>query len=123
MKQTQLYTIGVKTFFVEMDAKFIKGMLKSPALHPNNTVNHWISAILLFDFELVHVPADKHTGANGLSRRPSAPTDPPPDELDEWINTNAGFFIEVNSPQPPLDPALSVRVVRPAYLWDTRGIV
>ena len=49
-----------------MDAKFIKGMLNSPALHPNDAINRWISAILLFDFELVHVPADKHTGADGL---------------------------------------------------------
>jgi hypothetical protein len=111
LKQTQLFTIGVKKLVVEMDAKFIKGMLNSPALHPNDAINRWISAILLFDFELVHVPADKHTGADGLSRRPNAPSDPPsddPDELEEWIDTNAGFFIELASPQSPFDPAPSL---------------
>ena len=47
LKQTQLFTIGVRNFIVEMDAKFIKGMLNSPALHPNDAINHWISAILV----------------------------------------------------------------------------
>src|SRR5258708_4915372 len=94
-----------------MDAKFIKGMLNSPALHPNDAINRWISAILLFDFDLVHVPADKHTGADGLSRRPHAPEDPPvedSEELEEWIDTNAGLFLELTSPPCPFDPAPSV---------------
>jgi len=111
LKQTQLFTIGVKKFIVKMDAKFIKGMLNSPALHPNDAINCWISTILLFDFELVHVPADKHTGADGLSRRPPSPDDPLPedaDELEQWIDTNSGFFLELNSPQSPVDPAPSM---------------
>ena len=111
LKQTQLFTIGVKKFIVEMDAKFIKGMLNSPALHPNDAINRWISAILLFDFELVHVPADKHTGADGLSRRPHATDDPPsedPDELDDWIDSHSGFFIELSSPESPNDPSPSM---------------
>jgi hypothetical protein len=54
LKATQLYTIGVKRFVVEMDAKFIKGMIKNPTLHPNDAISHWIAAILLFDFKLVH---------------------------------------------------------------------
>ena len=57
LKQTQLYTIGVKRLVVEMDAKFIKGMINNPTLHPNDAINCWIAAILLFDFELVHIPA------------------------------------------------------------------
>ena len=111
LRQTQLFTIGVKNFIVEMDAKFIKGMINKPTLHPNDAINRWISAILLFDFELVHIPADKHTGADGLSRRPRAPGDPAledSDELDDWIDTNAGFFIELSTPQSPLDPAPSL---------------
>ena len=55
LKQIQLFTIGVKKFVVEMDPKFIKGMLNGPALHPNDAVNCWISTILLFDFDLVHI--------------------------------------------------------------------
>ena len=108
LKQTQLYTIGAKKLTVEMDAKFIKGMINSPTLHPNDAVNRWIAAILLFDFELIHVPAYRHTGADGLSRRPRAPEDPPfedPDELEDWIDTNAGFFLELNTPHSKFDPS------------------
>src|ERR1700743_3672244 len=111
LKQTQLFTIGAKKLVVEMDAKFIKGMINNPTLHPNDAINRWISAIPLFDFELVHVPADKHTGADGLSRRPRALDDSPPDdsdELEDWIDTNAGFFIEITSPPSPVDPAPSM---------------
>jgi transposase InsO family protein len=113
LKHTQLYTIGVKKLVVEMDAKFIKGMINNPTLHPNDAINRWIAAILLFDFELVHVPADKHTGADGLSRRPAAPEDPvfeDADELDDWIDSNAGLFIESSSPPHPYDfaPPLSL---------------
>jgi hypothetical protein len=107
LKQTRIFTIGVKNFVVEMDAKFIKGMLNSPTLHPNDAVNRWISAILLFDFELVHVPADRHTGADGLSRRPYAEGDPDPedpDELEEWIDSNACLYIEHNTPHSPFNP-------------------
>ena len=67
LKATQLYTIGVKRFIVKMDAKFIKGMLNNPTLHPNNAIDRWITIILLFNFNLVHIPAEKHTGADGLS--------------------------------------------------------
>ena len=108
LKATQLYTIGVKKLVIEMDAKFIKGMLNNPTLHPNDAVNRWIAAILLFDFELVHVPAEKHTRADGLSRRPSADDDNPADDSDElegWIDSNAGFFIEFHNPPQSCDPA------------------
>ena len=111
LKETQLFTIGVKKLIVEMDAKFIKGMINNPTLHPNDAINRWIAAILLFDFELVHVPADKHTGADGLSRRPRAPEDPPLEasgDLDDWIDTNAGFFLELTTPQSPYDPVPSL---------------
>jgi hypothetical protein len=114
LKQTQLFTIGVKRLIVEMDAKFIKGMLNNPTLHPNDAINRWISAILLFDFELVHIPAERHTGADGLSRRPNAPEDPlleGPDELEDWIDSHAGFFIEVNTPHSTCDPAPSLAMI------------
>jgi hypothetical protein len=33
-------------------------MLNNPDIQPNATINRWIAGILLFDFKLVHVPAD-----------------------------------------------------------------
>jgi hypothetical protein len=107
LKQTQLHTIGVKKLVVEMDAKFIKGMINSPSMHPNNSINRWIAAILLFNFKLVHVPATKHTGADRLSRQPYAYDDHPrddPDDLEEWIDTHAGFFFQITTPLSILDP-------------------
>jgi hypothetical protein len=115
LKGTQLFTVGAKKLIVEMDAKFIKGMLNNPTLHPNDAINRWIAAILLFDFELVHVPADRHTGADGLSRRPQAPGDEPPgdlDELEDWIDNKSGFFIEYHTPSSPNYPVPSPRILR-----------
>ena len=108
LKETQLYTIGVKHLIVEMDAKFIKGMINNPNLHPNDAINRWIAAILLFNFELVHVPAVRHTGADGLSRRRRAPEDSDfadPDELEDWIDTSAGFSVDHLTPVSPFDPS------------------
>ena len=116
LKETQLYTIGVKKLIVEMDAKFIKGMISNPTLHPNDAINRWIAAILLFDFDLVHIPAEKHTGADGLLRRRRAAEDSDfadPDELDDWLDSSAGFFIDQFTPASPLDPAPPL-----SFAWD-----
>ena len=69
LRAYRLYLVGVKRLIVEVDAKYIKGMLNEPDLQPNATLNRWIQGILLFDFELVHVPAEKHKGPDALSRR------------------------------------------------------
>ncbi|KIJ63894.1 hypothetical protein HYDPIDRAFT_91901, partial [Hydnomerulius pinastri MD-312] len=63
-----LYIIGVKVLHVEVDAKYIKGMLNEPDLQPNAAINRWIQGILLFDFELIHIPATKFKGPDALSR-------------------------------------------------------
>jgi len=75
LKATKVWTIGIKNFIVEVNAKYIKGMLNNPDIQPNAAVNHWIAGILLFDFSLKHVPGPKHTGPDGLSRRRRAPED------------------------------------------------
>lgn len=68
-RKWRMYLVGVKRLVVEMDAKFIKGMLNSPDVQPNMTLNRWIEGILLFDFTLRHVPAKMFGGVDGLSRR------------------------------------------------------
>jgi hypothetical protein len=57
----------VKNLIVEVDAKYIKGMLNNPDIQPNMTINQWIAAISLFDFKLVHVPTIHHMAADRLS--------------------------------------------------------
>jgi hypothetical protein len=62
-----LYLVGVRNLIIEVDASYIKGMIANPDIQPNMAINCWIAAILLFDFKLVHVPADKHHGPDRLS--------------------------------------------------------
>jgi hypothetical protein len=76
---------------VEVDAKYIKGMLNNPDIQPNAAMNRWIAGILMFDFTLKHVPGSKHQGPDGLSRRQCAPEDDKEDEetsddVEEWLD-------------------------------------
>ena len=57
---------------MKVNAQYIKGMLNKPDLYLNTTINQWIVAILMFDFELVHVLGAKHRGLDKLSRKRAA---------------------------------------------------
>jgi hypothetical protein len=82
-----LYIVGIRQLVVKMDAKYIRGMINNPDIQPNATINWWIAAIRLFDFELVHVPADKHHRPDGLSQREPADSESnDKDDLEEWID-------------------------------------
>ena len=87
LRAYRLYLVGVRNLHVEVDAKYIKGMLNEPDLQPNATINRWIQGLLLFDFTLIHVPAHHHKGPDALSRR-----EPLEDEFssheddDEWLD-------------------------------------
>ena len=70
-----------------MDAQFVRGMLKNPDIQPNATINRWIAAIHLFDFELIHMPASKHHGPDGLSWREPAEGEDEDDNPEEWIDS------------------------------------
>ncbi|KAJ2911441.1 hypothetical protein MD484_g8972, partial [Candolleomyces efflorescens] len=96
LKDVRVYIIGVKNLVVEVDARYIKGMINNPDIQPNATINRWIAGILLFHFKLRHVPARLHTAADGLSRREPSPTDPiQDDDYDEWIDRANAFSIEL----------------------------
>jgi transposase InsO family protein len=86
LRHWRIHIIGVKKLIVEVDAKYIKGMLKEPDLQPNAAMNRWIQGILTFDFELVHVPATKFKGPDALSRRPMAETETIIEDNDEWLD-------------------------------------
>ena len=76
-----------------MDAKYIKGMINEPDLQPNATINRWIQGILLFDFELVHVPAEQFKGPDGLSRRTPTQDEREEDENDDsWLDDIVLFY-------------------------------
>lgn len=102
LRNFRTYIIGARNLQVESDAKYIKGMLSNPDIQPNATINRWIAGILLFDFRLVHIPGTKHTIADGLSRRPPAPSDPVEDsDAEDWIDVANNFATFCRRPRPP----------------------
>jgi hypothetical protein len=64
-----LYLIGIHNLIVEVNARYIKGMLSNPNIAPSASINRWIISILTFHFTLAHI-AGTHHGPNGLSRCP-----------------------------------------------------
>jgi hypothetical protein len=93
LRALKIYLLGVRNIIVEVDAKYIKGMLSNPDIAPSASINRWIVSILMFHFELVHVPGAFH-GPDGLSRRRTQPgdTDEPEDDFDDWIDQVHGFL-------------------------------
>ena len=97
LRSLRLYLIGIRNLVVEMDAKFVKGMLNNPDIQPNATINRWIAAILLFDFKLTHIPADKHHGPDGLSRRAPAEGEDEDGDPEDWIDQALSLGLWVSS--------------------------
>ena len=87
-----IFIFGVNNFTMEMDAKYVQGMINNPDLQPNATINQWIMGILLFSFCLVHVPAIHHTGADRLSCFPPSDEDP--------MTLKTGWIIPIPSQLP-----------------------
>jgi hypothetical protein len=92
LRHFRLYLIGVKKLQVEVDAKYIKGMLNEPDLQPSNAMNRWVQGILMFDFELKHVPASKFRGPDALSRRPLGPGEIVEEYDDSWLDNIALYL-------------------------------
>ncbi|GBE85403.1 hypothetical protein SCP_0705900 [Sparassis crispa] len=95
LRAVRIYIIGVANLVIEVDVKYIKGMLNNPNIQPNATINRWIAGILLFDFRLVHVPGSRHTGADSLSHHPRANEDPEEDDdFEQWLDEANAFTID-----------------------------
>ena len=94
--------IGCRKLIVETDAKYIYGMLNHPEMGPNATINRWIEKILMYHFELRHVPGINF-GPDGLSRRPKQPGDEEyPDDKDAAELYEPPDLIMEEGVQPPL---------------------
>ena len=94
----KIYLLGVRNIIVEVDAKYIKGMLANPDIAPSASINRWILGILMFHFTLVHVPGTHH-GPDGLSRRRPQPGDDEEEsdeEFADWIDQVNGFLHFIN---------------------------
>ena len=96
----KMYLIGTWNLIVEVNTRYIKGMLSNPDITPLPSVNCWIISILLFHFTLIHVPGTWH-GPNGLSRCPQQLGDENDNseynpEFDDWVNKVYGFMHFLN---------------------------
>jgi hypothetical protein len=100
LRALKLYLIGIRNLIIEVDAKYIKGMLANPDVAPSASINRWIVSILMFHFTLVHVPGIRH-GPDGLSRRRPQPGDEeePEDDFEDWID-NVNGFLHILNPLP-----------------------
>jgi ribonuclease HI len=99
LKATRTFLIGVENLVVEVDAKYIMGMIKNQDIQPSATINRWRASILLFDFRLRHVSAKDHAPADGLSRRPRGEGEQAEEEdVEEWIDHVYSFSVECSSP-------------------------
>jgi hypothetical protein len=95
----RLYLIGVRNLVVEVDARYIKGMLSNSDISPSASINRWIVAILTFHFDLIHVPGTHH-GPDGLSRWPRQVGDDEDrddkEDFADWIDQLHGFLHQIN---------------------------
>ena len=104
LKAVKMYIIGVKNFVVEVDAKYIKGMINNPDIQPSATINRWIAGILLFNFRLRHVSAKDHAPADGLSRRRKSPDDPDNEEDEDDITPSTFMMEQLNDCRDRIGP-------------------
>ncbi|KXN86161.1 hypothetical protein AN958_10463, partial [Leucoagaricus sp. SymC.cos] len=100
LNATKLWIISANKLVIKVDTQYIKGMLNKPDIYPNAAMNYWISAILMFDFELKHVPGVKHKGPDGLSRRQIAEDEGEQgregvDEAENWVDEVLGCSVWV----------------------------
>ena len=99
MYEARIYLIELNHFFVEVNAKYIKGMINNPDLQSNVTINRWIVEILLFPFTLIHILVTRHIESDDLSRRPSHELDPSRDtDFEDWIDCQYAFLAEEELP-------------------------
>lgn len=92
-----------------MDAKYIKGMLNEPDLQPNAAINRWIQGILMFDFALQHIPAERHQAPDTLSRRPQSNSDVIESDDDSSLDEVA---LLIHIPQEQISP---YQISKPPY--------
>lgn len=82
LKKFRYFLYGIR-FLLETDANVLVAQLNGAASDlPGSLLTRWIAWIRLFDFDIKHVPGNKHTAADGLSRRPRTKSDDR-DELEE----------------------------------------
>ena len=90
LRKVRYWLYGVQ-FVLETDANVLVAQLNRSATNLLSAlVTRWIAYIRLFDFVVRHVPKNKHTAADGLSRRPRTESD----DIDEENKVDIDDFID-----------------------------
>ena len=76
-------------FRIKVDAHSLIEMVNKPDMMPSILGNRWLAFIQLFDYEIVHIPAERHKGPDGLSRRRR--TDDDSSDSDTEMEANESF--------------------------------
>ena len=54
LQAVQVFIFGVTNLVVEMDAKYVKGMINNPDLQPNMTINWWIAGMYMYYYFILN---------------------------------------------------------------------
>ncbi len=99
----KIFLIGICNLIVKVDARYIHGMLNNPDTTPSTSLNRWIVSILMFHFELQHIPGKQH-GPDGLSQQPPQPGNisnkEDLEDFDNWVDNLYRFMHLLNPPTP-----------------------
>ena len=96
LKKLKVWLYGVK-FVVEIDVKTLLYQLNLPIVDlPVAIVVKWITWIRLFDFEVRYVVGRKHSGPDGLSRRPPNDGEEEEDDYDS-VEECVNLDLEINA--------------------------
>ena len=99
----KIFIVGVQNLIVEVDARYIKGMLNNLDTVPSASINCWIVSVLTFHFDLSHIPGKQHR-PDGLSQHLPQPGDivtaEDKDRFDNWVDNLYGFMHLINHPAP-----------------------
>jgi len=102
LKKFRFWLFG-RHFLVETDAQTLVWLLNQPPNDlPNAMMTRWLAYIRLFDFDVKHIPGNKNSAADALSRRGLTAEDPDEseDESDDYFDGQlySMYVTENNSP-------------------------
>jgi transposase InsO family protein len=121
LRHWRIFLVGIKNLHIEVDAKYIKGMLNEPDLQPNAAINRWIQGILLFDFKLIHVPATQFKGPDALSRRELAEGEEIQEHDDSWLDDIA-LLVHIPDPHQLKDFSFTTPTKLPYKVYTLHSV-